>query len=216
LQVSRCWNCGTDKAKAVLVSAHVLQALLGYVLMLAAMSYSVELLFSALVGLGVGYGLCYDMDYDGAENSHDDEDDDEEEEGYDEEEEYGDDEREMDAREEHGVTAASGMGAGTCCDFAAATAAAGATSSATGRRGGGPPPPRRAFRFPGLRSPVPTLAGVMDGTRRREGGEDGDGDAHQPLLLPAAQDAEEGEGRASTNTADYLRLQEDDKMTPLL
>ena len=47
---------------AVVVGSHVLQALCGYALMLAAMSYSVELLGSALIGLGIGYALCFEVD----------------------------------------------------------------------------------------------------------------------------------------------------------
>ena len=69
---------------------------------------------------------------------------------------------------------------------------------------GGRGPPRRAFRF---RSPVPTLGRVRPDRTQRGGNANGDDDddgAHHPVCL-----SEEG-------ADDYLRLQEDDKMTPLL
>lgn len=39
---------------------HGMQALVGYVLMLATMTFSVELFLSVIVGLGVGYAIFYD------------------------------------------------------------------------------------------------------------------------------------------------------------
>ena len=192
---------------AVVVGSHVLQALCGYALMLAAMSYSVELLGSALIGLGIGYALCFEVDSPGgwadgeeidiggggdggdAEDDTNDEDDHEE--------------RDLEVDRHRGARAttprSSEPGAGTqCC---------------TGG-GGGRGPPRRAFRF---RSPVPTLGGGVrspDRRRRQSGGNNhngdgnGVGDAHPPGFVQVSQ--EEGAD------ADYLRLQEDDRMTPLL
>ena len=90
-------------------------------------------------------------------------------------------------------------GAGTCCGTVG---------------GGGRGPPRRAFRF---RSPVPTLGEVRSpdrrrrqsgGNRNRNGDKDGEEDAHPPGFLQVSQEEDAD--------ADYLRLQEDDRMTPLL
>ena len=39
---------------------HGLQALVGYILMLATMTFSVELLFCVIVGLGIGFAIFYD------------------------------------------------------------------------------------------------------------------------------------------------------------
>ena len=41
--------------KFIMFSLHILQALVGYLIMLGAMTYSVEVLVSVVLGLGVGY-----------------------------------------------------------------------------------------------------------------------------------------------------------------
>lgn len=48
-----------DKVQLVSSALHGCQALLGYLLMLVAMTYSIELLFSAILGLSIGYYLFY-------------------------------------------------------------------------------------------------------------------------------------------------------------
>lgn len=48
-----------DKVQLVSSALHGCQALLGYLLMLVAMTYSIELLFSAVLGLSIGYYLFY-------------------------------------------------------------------------------------------------------------------------------------------------------------
>lgn len=45
-----------------LPSMHAFQALLGYMLMLAMMTFSIELLFAVVLGLGVGYAIFF-QDY---------------------------------------------------------------------------------------------------------------------------------------------------------
>ena len=174
--------------KMTAVGSHVLQAGCGYVLMLAAMSYSVEMLISVLFGLGVGYAACFEQELPGSDGDIDNDNDaDDDIIGND-----GNDENELDVDRHRGDRAtprnSSGTtGAGTCCGVGA----------------GGRGPPRQAFRF---RSPVPTLEGVGPNRRRDEMNqniEDGD-DAQHPVFL-----SEEG-------ADDYLSLQEDDKMTPLL
>ncbi len=49
----------TDNVRFVLTCFHSVQALVGYVLMLVVMSYSVELMLSAVLGLGLGYFMSY-------------------------------------------------------------------------------------------------------------------------------------------------------------
>lgn len=53
---------GRSKRRASLISLglHGLQALLGYLLMIAAMTYSIELLLSAVVGLVIGHGAFFE------------------------------------------------------------------------------------------------------------------------------------------------------------
>ena len=173
--------------QSAVVGSHVLQALIGYVLMLAAMSYSAELFCCALLGLGIGYAICLEaeppgwedggVDIDGADNDGDIDSND-----------ANDDANDWDVDR---ATSRRSAGAGTqCCAVGA----------------GGRGPPRRAFRF---RSPVPTLGGARPDRTRRGGDPNGDDDeddggAHHPVCL-----SEEG-------AEDYLRLREDDKMTPLL
>ena len=179
--------------KMCTVAAHMVQALVGYILMLAAMSYSLELLGSVLLGLGLGYATFFDLDdHDLLEGGHGGR--------Y---EEVGQEDNEDDANDAGNGTATGGavglVGAGTpsstCCDVA------------------GRGPPRRAFQF--LRSPVPTLAGIGMSNRRispREGsGSDGnDGDIDEADAAMAVHGGRHGDG------ADNLSLHEDDKMTPLL
>eukprot|EP00553_Chaetoceros_curvisetus_P012574 CAMPEP_0204635210 /NCGR_PEP_ID=MMETSP0717-20131115/31061_1 /ASSEMBLY_ACC=CAM_ASM_000666 /TAXON_ID=230516 /ORGANISM="Chaetoceros curvisetus" /LENGTH=195 /DNA_ID=CAMNT_0051653897 /DNA_START=188 /DNA_END=775 /DNA_ORIENTATION=- len=49
----------TDNVRFALTCFHSIQALVGYVLMLVVMSYSVELMLSAVLGLGLGYFMSY-------------------------------------------------------------------------------------------------------------------------------------------------------------
>eukprot|EP00566_Odontella_aurita_P001495 CAMPEP_0113553588 /NCGR_PEP_ID=MMETSP0015_2-20120614/15696_1 /TAXON_ID=2838 /ORGANISM="Odontella" /LENGTH=239 /DNA_ID=CAMNT_0000454673 /DNA_START=291 /DNA_END=1010 /DNA_ORIENTATION=+ /assembly_acc=CAM_ASM_000160 len=63
---SRTWR-GKRKASLFRLGLHGLQALLGYLLMIAAMTYSIELLLSAIVGLIIGHGTFFERIYsDGA------------------------------------------------------------------------------------------------------------------------------------------------------
>mmetsp|Transcript_13917 Transcript_13917/g.21704 ORF Transcript_13917/g.21704 Transcript_13917/m.21704 type:complete len:327 (-) Transcript_13917:67-1047(-) len=48
--------------RCAIASLHTLQALLGYVLMLVTMTFSLELLFTVILGLGVGYFLFFSED----------------------------------------------------------------------------------------------------------------------------------------------------------
>ena len=189
--------------QSAVVGSHVLQALIGYVLMLAAMSYSAELFCCALLGLGIGYAMCFEAEllpgWDVGDDIDDDDNGDEDAEDDNEDANAPEGDRHRGARatpprsRRDATTAVNG--AGTCC-------------GAGGGAGTGRGPPRRAFRF---RSPVPTLGGVRPADRRQSGGiqngDDSNDGAHPPGFLHVSQ--EEG-------ADDYLRLQEDDKMTPLL
>ena len=192
--------------KMCIISTHIVQALVGYVLMLAAMSYSLELLGSVLLGLGIGYATFFDLDDKDGHTSND---------GYDEvgQEDDEDDDPANDGtttttaargggnghRTGNGNTAVGGVGTSStsCCDVA------------------GRGPPRRAFQF--LRSPVPTLAGAGINRRmspRNRGTSDGnDGDADE---ANAATSMAIMHGGSHGDGADNLSLHEDDKMTPLL
>lgn len=46
--------------RSLITALHGLQALVGYILMLATMTFSVELLICVIFGLGVGYGVFYE------------------------------------------------------------------------------------------------------------------------------------------------------------
>lgn len=48
-----------QRRRWVLTGVHGLQALTGYILMLATMTFSIELLLCVILGLGLGYGLFY-------------------------------------------------------------------------------------------------------------------------------------------------------------
>jgi len=76
--------------RIVIVSTRMLQAAVGYVLMLAAMSYSVELFGCVVLGLALGYCLCFDVDTGGGDDG---------------------------GRGEISAGQSGGGGAGTCCDF---------------------------------------------------------------------------------------------------
>ena len=198
--------------KMGLVGAHVLQAWMGYVLMLAAMSYSLELLGSALVGLGIGYATFFDLD-----PYEDDDDDDGHGHGYDEV--GGEEEEEGAAEGNAGMTAAlpEGSGGNNGNGIHTGRRDAGAPSSCCDVAGRGPPP-RRAFPF--LQSPVPTtLTGVGNGRRRTTSDTRGMGDANDNNDNDAdIADARtlQGGNHNCDGAADNLRLHEDDKMTPLL
>ena len=195
-------QCQRHIVKLCTVATHMVQALVGYILMLAAMSYSLELLGSVLLGLGVGYATFFDLDYMYEGNGDD-------EVGREEEGDQDEDPANVD-----GTTTITNPGSGngrngnpsgtsisTCCDVA-----------------GRGPPRRRAFQF--LRSPVPTLLAGVGGSHRRmsprEGGgtsdgNDGDADADEAdAAMAALHGGRHGDG------ADNVSLHEDDKMTPLL
>ena len=188
--------------------------------MLAAMSYSLELMGSVLVGLGIGHATFFDLDYDlradgGNGNAGCDG-------AGEEDEEVGDD---ADVADDGTTTPGSGGGGGGgggggnnggnhAGNNAAAGAAIGAgTSSCCDVPGRGPP--RRVFQF--LRSPIPALAGVGKGRAISGPTEDGvdsevvceDEDAvYYPKRMAFH--------KPRNSDPDNLSLHEDDKMTPLL
>eukprot|EP00957_Ditylum_brightwellii_P158723 12080873-Ditylum_brightwellii.AAC.1 len=48
------------KRKVITVSMHGAQALLGYMVMIATMTFSIEMLLSVIFGIGIGYSLFFD------------------------------------------------------------------------------------------------------------------------------------------------------------
>ena len=196
-RLARYTKCQEYFVKLGILTTHTLQALIGYILMLAAMSYSLELLGSVLIGLGVGYATFFELDggldegndgYGGLDGDGDDY-------GY---EEVEDDD---DANDDTTTPARSGGRNGNYASNSTSTATAGAASSCCDVPGRGPP--RRAFQF--LRSPVTTLAGV--GRKMRDEHSEHNGTDQADALALHGSD---GDG------ADNLSLHEDDKMTPLL
>ena len=171
--------------------------------MLSAMSYSVELLGSVLVGLGIGYATFFELDcgLDG-----DDEGDEGENGGGGGYEEVGGDD---DGAYEGTTTPARSGGRNGNYASNTSTATVGAASSCCDVPGRGPP--RRAFQF--LRSPVTTLAGVGRNRRRiSDRGSDGSDEHNDTTNQTDALALHDNDG----DEADNLSLHEDDKMTPLL
>lgn len=66
---SRQWSatriCGVNSRKFVRVFLHCLHGFMGYLLMMIAMTYSIELLLCVLVGSGLGYAVYFCSDNDG-------------------------------------------------------------------------------------------------------------------------------------------------------
>jgi len=59
-KLQRSFKGHPQRKRWAITGMHGLQALFGYILMLATMTFSVELLLCVIVGLGIGYAAFYD------------------------------------------------------------------------------------------------------------------------------------------------------------